>query len=169
MKRSLLALAARLAQDPATRARLMDWGSRLRSNRYRPSQTPVQAYRPFEGHTGTVAPWGAPVLDTRQPFRSGRGMGSLLWLGCAVLLVVWSLLSIGAYGLLSVSGEWLLAQSGTVGRTLGVPAELIGSVNGVLRFVRDIGGPALLLLWFGVSATILLLTAAVSRLLRNRR
>jgi len=96
-------------------------------------------------------------------------MGSLLWLGCAVLLVVWSLLSIGAYGLLSVSGEWLLAQSGTVGRTLGVPAELIGPVNGVLRFVRDFGGPALLLLWFGVSAIILLLTAAVSRLLRNRR
>ncbi len=169
MKRLLLALAGRLAQDPATRARLMDWADRLRPNRYRPPETPAQAYRSFDGHAGTVAPWGAPVLDTRQAFRSGKGMGSLLWLGCAVLLVVWSLLSIGAYGLLSVSGEWLLAQSGTVGRTLGVPAELIGPVNGVLRFVRDFGGPALLLLWFGVSAIILLLTAAVSRLLRNRR
>ncbi|MBN8908102.1 MAG: hypothetical protein BGO51_10300 [Rhodospirillales bacterium 69-11] len=82
-----------------------------------------------------------------------------------MLLVVWSLLSIGAYGLLSLSGDWLLAQSGSLGRSLDVPVELTGPVTWVLRLVRDFGGPALLLLWFGVSAAILLLTVVASRIL----
>ncbi|MBN8903954.1 MAG: hypothetical protein J0H19_01635 [Rhodospirillales bacterium] len=165
MKRLLLALAARLARDPSTRGRLMDWAGRLRPHQYGPQQTPVHGYRRFDDRSGAMAPWGGPVLDTRPAFRSGRGIGSLLWLGCAVLLVVWSLLSIGAYGLLSLSGDWLLAQSGSLGRSLDVPVELTGPVTWVLRLVRDFGGPALLLLWFGVSAAILLLTVVASRIL----
>ncbi|AGK59739.1 hypothetical protein HYPDE_40353 [Hyphomicrobium denitrificans 1NES1] len=162
MRLTLLALLQRFAHDPRTPARILEWINRaFRSESGRERDLVIN--HPVSAGT----PWAPATTDAYLRSRSA-GAVALIWIGGIVLLLAWSLLSVGIYGLWSVSSDWLLAQSMSLRKDLGAPIVLAEPITWALHLVRDFGGPILALLWLAVSAAILLLTELAARLLGRR-
>lgn len=88
-----------------------------------------------------------------------------IWLVGGVLFAAWSLLSLLAYWLLSLSGTWL---SGQAIQALTAEVAPFVSPTALAQFLEGAGVTIVIFVWFSVSAAILGLTFLVSRLLRRR-
>lgn len=87
-------------------------------------------------------------------------MRRVVWGIGIVMVVLWTLFSLGAYALVSLFGDLMVASSGTI---LNEP-DIGAWAAWTFAFVRDFGLAILMLLWAVVSAAILAVTALLARL-----
>ena len=81
-----------------------------------------------------------------------------------MVVVLWTLFSLGAYALVALFGDLVIASSGAVVAEPDVNAWLTWT----FAFVRDFGLVILIVLWAVVSAVILAVTVVVARLAGRR-
>ncbi len=87
-------------------------------------------------------------------------MRRVIWgIGIAIV-VLWTLFSLGAYALVALFGDLLVASSDPILSDPGIGAWAAWT----FAFVRDFGLAILVLLWAVVSAAILAATALLARL-----
>lgn len=158
MRASLWSLLGRLVKDPSARSQLMTAVSTWARNRdkgHHPDET---------GMTRAPSEVDGPNFSVMRQYAGAFGARSI-WLVGGVLFAAWSLLSLLAYWLLSLSGTWLSGEA-----MQAVTGEMVPFINpaAFAQFLRGAGVTIVIVVWFSVSAAILGLTFLVSRLLRGR-
>jgi hypothetical protein len=150
----------RLMRDPRVRERMLSTLDAL-------GQKPWHATsgrRPdvVIDHPGPGQTWHIAGAASRPASARTRMM---VWMAGGAALLLWILLVFGAYGLWFMFGDWLILQATSLGRASSMPLGMAESVASALYFLRDMGGPLLMVLGAVVSAVIVVLTALSARLL----
>lgn len=158
MRASLWSLLGRLVKDPSARSQLMTavWTlARSRDKGRHPDET---------GTRTAPSEVDGPEFSVLRQYAVAFGARSI-WLVGGGLFAAWSLLSLLAYWLLSLSGTWLSGQA-----IQALTAEVAPFINpaAFAQFLEGAGVTIVIVVWFSVSAAILGLTFLVSRLLRRR-
>lgn len=85
-----------------------------------------------------------------------------IWAAAFVLVGAWTLLALLGYGALDFLGTFAVERADTA----ATRPEDVAGIARLFALLRDLGLFAVIVLWFCVSAVILLIAAALARLVR---